>query len=131
MKFLGRNSQKWAQESRFSAEKDGTTTEVSENGHFRVGHLEGSSAGPILRGKWIPMSQRAILPLGTFFSDAHPIGQLANWIIDQIFEIELGFGNCSDWHLPRRDEVFRPKFAKMGQGEPISARKWNINGGSC
>ena len=41
MKFLGRNSQKWAQESRFSAEKDGTKTEVSENGHFWVGNLEG------------------------------------------------------------------------------------------
>ena len=49
MKFLGRNSQKWAQESRFSAESDGTKTEVSENGHSRVGHLEGRSAVPILR----------------------------------------------------------------------------------
>ena len=49
MKFLGRNSQKWAQESRFSAEKDGTKTEVSENGHLRVGHQEGRSAGSISR----------------------------------------------------------------------------------
>ena len=73
----------------------------------------------------------AILPLETFFSDAHLIGQLANWIIDQIFEIELGFGNCSDWHETRRNEVFRPKFAKMGPGEPIFGRKieqkWNKN----
>ena len=36
--------------------------------------------------------------LGNFFSDAHLIGQLANWMIDQIFETELGFGSCSDWH---------------------------------
>ena len=57
-------------------------------------------------------------------SDAHLIGQLANWIIDQIFEIELGHGNCLDWHETWRNEVFRPKFAKMGSGEPIFGRKY-------
>ena len=33
--------------------------------------------------KWFPRSQGIILSLGTFFLDAHLIGQLANWIIDQ------------------------------------------------
>ena len=71
---------------------------------------------------------------GTFFSDAYfnlvMIDQLANWIIDQIFEIELllGRGNGSDWHETRRNEVFRPKFVKMGPGKPIFGRKWNRNG---
>ena len=34
--------------------KSGTKTEVSENGHFRVGQLEGRSAGPILRVEMVP-----------------------------------------------------------------------------
>ena len=64
------------------------------NGHFRVEYLEGGSAGSILKAEMVPqVSQGAIVPLGTFFSDAYLIGQLANWIIDQIFEIELGRGN--------------------------------------
>ena len=62
--------------------------------------------------------------LRNFLSDAPLIGQLANWIIDQIFEIELGRGNCLDWHETWRNEVFRPKFAKMGSGEPIFGRKY-------
>ena len=78
---------------------------------------------------WFPRSQGVILSLRTFFSDAHLIGQLANWIIDQTFEIELGFGDCSDWHETRRNEVFRLIFAKMGSREPIFDRKrWNKNG---
>ena len=69
--------------------------------------------------------------LGNFFSDAHLIGQSANWMIDQIFGTELGFGSCSDWHETWKNGVFRPKFAKMGPGEPIFGRKieqkWNKN----
>ena len=77
-----------------------------------------------------PSSKGTTFTLGTFSSDAHLIGQLANWIIDQIFEIELGRGNDLDWHETRRNEVFRPKFAKMGSGESIFGRKiWNKNGG--
>ena len=53
MKFLGRNLQKLALESRFSIEK-WKKTEASENGHFRVGNLEGRSAGPILGVKMVP-----------------------------------------------------------------------------
>ena len=53
LKFLGPNMQKWAQESRFSAEQrlEQTITEISkrENGHFRGKNLEGGSAGRILR----------------------------------------------------------------------------------
>ena len=40
-------------------------------------------------------------------SDAHLIGQLANWTIDQIFDTELGFGNCSDcnWHETQKNRA--------------------------
>ena len=69
--------------------------------------------------KLFPRSQGTNLPLRTFFSDAHLISQLANWVIDQIFEIELGHGIGLEWHETRRNEVFRPKFAKMSSGEPI------------
>ena len=95
--------------------------------HFRKRSIKYQSEAR----KWFPRSQETTLPAGIFFSDAHLIVQLANWIIDQIFEIELGLGNCSDWHETRRNEVFRPKFAKMGPGEPIFGRKieqkWNKN----
>ena len=50
--------------------------------------------------------------MNIIFSDAHLIGQLANWVIEQIFEIELGRGNGLDWHKTRRNEVFRPQFKK-------------------
>ena len=76
MKFLGRNSQKWAQESRFSAEKDGTKTEVSENGHFRVGHLEGRSAGQILRVEMVPQVTGSNSSFRNFFLRCSP-----NWPI--------------------------------------------------
>ena len=60
--------------------------------------------------KWFPRSLGAIASVGTFFSDACLIGQLANWIIDQIFETELGRGNGLDWYEVRKKEVFRSKF---------------------
>ena len=56
--------------------------------------------------------QEETLPSGTFCLDAYLIGQLANWIIDQISEIERR--NGSDWHETRRNEDFWPKFVKMG-----------------
>ena len=65
----------------------------------------------------------AILHIKNLFSDAHLIDQLTNWIIDQIFEIELGSGNGLDWYEMRKNEVFRPKFAKMGPGKPIFGQK--------
>ena len=63
--------------------------------------------------KWFPKSLGAMVPVEAFFSDAHLIEQLANWIIDQIFAIELGRGNGSDCHETRRNGPrrvdFRPK----------------------
>ena len=110
------------------AGKNGTKKQVSESeyGHFRGGNLEGGSAGPISRAQMVPQVAGRIVPLGTFFSDAYLIDQLANKINEQIFEIELGHGNGSEWHKTlKRNQVFRPKFVKMGR---FSAKKWNKNG---
>ena len=70
-------------------------------------------------------SWEAIFPEETLFSSDHIIGQLTitNWLIDQIFEIELGRGKGLDRHEMGRNEVFRSKFATMGSGEPIFSRK--------
>ena len=76
LKFLGQNSQKWAQESRFSAEKDGTKTEVSENGHFRVGHLEERSAGQISSMEVVPQVTGSNSFFRNFFLKCSP-----NWPI--------------------------------------------------
>ena len=83
MKLLGQNSQKWAQESRFSAEnmgkkwnKNGTKTEVSENGHFRVGNLEGRSAGQILSMEMVPQVTGNKSSVKNFFLRRSP-----NWPI--------------------------------------------------
>ena len=56
----------------------------------------------------------AILHIKNLFSDAHLIGQLTNWIIDQIFEIELASVNGFDRHEMWRNEVFTSNFAKVG-----------------
>ena len=64
--------------------------------------------------KWFPWPLGVILSLGSFFSDAHLVGQLANQIIDQIFETELKHENGLDGQEMRRNEIFRPKFAKIG-----------------
>ena len=48
----------------------------------------------------------AISPFKTLFSDTDIIGQLINWIIDQIYEIELGCRNGFDWS--KRRAYFRP-----------------------
>ena len=70
-----------------------------------------------------PRWQRPILPLETNFSDAYLIGQLANWVIDQIFEIVLGHRIVLNWLETRRNEVFRPKFyfEKRAQESRFSA----------
>ena len=53
------------------------------------------------------------------------IVQLCNWIIDQIFEIQLGRRNGLYWHEVRRNEDFRPKITKMGSEEPIFVQKFS------
>ena len=69
--------------------------------------------------KMVPQVTGNTSSLRNFFLRCSP-----NWIIDLIFEIELGCGNCFDWHETWRNEASMPKFAKneMGLGEPIFGR---------
>ena len=63
---------------------------------------------------------------GEQFFDAYIIDQLTYWIIDQIFEIELGRGNSLNRYNMQSSEVFRLKFAKMVSAKPIFGRKISI-----
>ena len=49
---------------------------------------KGGLAGSILRAEMVTVTRSTCFLRHFLFSDAYLIGQLANWIVDQIFEIE-------------------------------------------